>query len=245
MIALIDADTMCFASASMAEGMDEANAIWNVQNALDGLLAAWNIADFQLFVTGKGNFRYSIYPEYKANRSASRPEHLQACKDYLCREHGGVSATGCEADDLIGVEAYKRLALELPYVIVSIDKDLDMLEGLHYSPEIRREGKTVKEARRYHVSPTDALRFFYYQLLVGDATDNIKGVKGIGKKKAPGILSGLQDEAQLFRAVADNYGHEEEMIMNAKCLWIWRKENDDVTERWKDYKTTISEEQGT
>jgi DNA polymerase-1 len=240
-IALIDADTMCFASAAMAEGMDEANAIWNVQNQLDALLAAWNIADYQLFVTGPGNFRYQIYPEYKGNRRAERPTHLGACKDYLCREHGAILSIGVEADDLIGIAAYKHLELGDDYTIVSIDKDLDMLEGLHYSPEIRREGKVVKAPRRYHVSPIDAIRFFYYQLLVGDPTDNIKGARGIGKKKAPKILDGLLHEEQMWRAVSEHYSSEEEMILNAKCLWIHRKQDDDVTERWKDYKTTISE----
>lgn len=240
MIALIDADTMCYASASMAEGQDEGNAIWNVQNALDALLAAWNIRDYQLFLTGEGNFRYGVYPEYKANRANQpRPSHLQACKDYLVREHGGTQSQGCEADDLIGIEAYKRLALEEPYVIVSIDKDLDMLEGLHYSPEIRREGKVIKEARRYHVSPSDGLRFFYNQLLVGDPTDNIKGASGIGKVKANRILSGLTAEEYLYSAVYPHFSCFEELELNAKCLWIWRKENDDVTERWKDYKTAI------
>lgn len=244
MIALIDADTMCFASASIAEGQDEGNAIWNTQAALDGLLAAWNIHDYQLFVTGEGNFRYGVYPEYKANRNNQpRPRHLQACKDYLVREHRASLSHGCEADDLIGIEAYKRLALGEDYVIVSIDKDLDMLEGLHYSPEIRREGKVVKEARRYHVSPTDGLRFFYNQLLVGDPTDNIKGARRIGKVKAAAILAGLTEERALYHAVAGYYSGDEELEMNAKCLWIWRKENDDVTERWKEWQMSSSSDQ--
>lgn len=244
MIALIDADTMCFASAAMAEGQDEGNAIWNVQNQLDALLASWNISSFQLFVTGPGNFRYQIYPEYKANRNAAkRPAHLDACKEYLCREHRAVMSNGIEADDLIGIEAYRHLALGDDYTIVSIDKDLDMLEGLHYSPEIRREGKTIKEARRYHVSPNDAIKFFYYQLLVGDPTDNIKGARGIGKVKATKILDGLLHEEQIWREVSGYFSSEEEMNMNARCLWIHRKENDDVTERWKEWQTSSSSDQ--
>lgn len=236
MIAFIDADTLCYASASMAEGQPEANAIWNLNNGLESLLAAWNIREYHLFVTGPNNFRYAIYPEYKANRATTpRPEHLTACKTHLITEYGATQSDGCEADDLIGIEAYKRLAIDEPYVIVSIDKDLDMLEGLHYSPEIKREGKVVKEARRYHVSPTDGLRFFYYQLLVGDSTDNIKGAPGIGKTKAPRILAGLNEEIHLYRAVREYFSCDEELELNARCLWIHRKENDDVTERWKGF----------
>ena len=116
----------------MAEGMDEANAIWNLNNGLNSLLAAWNIRDFQLFVTGENNFRYQIYPEYKANRkNTPRPQHLQACKDHLVHEFNAERSEGCEADDLIGIAQYKCLAEGIDSVVVYIDKDLDMLEGLH------------------------------------------------------------------------------------------------------------------
>jgi DNA polymerase-1 len=219
----------------MAEGQDERNAIWNLNNGLDALLAAWNITDYQLFVTGEGNFRYQIYPEYKGNRPKERPQHLHACKSHLVHEFGALCSNGREADDEIGIAAYKHLELGDDYTIVSIDKDLNMIEGLHYSPEITRGGKVVKEARRYHVSPTDAIRFFYYQLLVGDTTDNIKGVAGVGKVKAERALSGLTTERDLYDVVQGLYGSEEEMEMNAKVLWIWRKENDDVVERWQTF----------
>lgn len=225
----------------MAEGMPEAHAIWNLNNGLEALLAAWNITDYQLFVTGEGNFRYTIYPEYKGNRPKQRPEHLQLCKEHLVHEYRALMSSGCEADDLIGIAAYKHLELGDDYVIVSIDKDLNMLEGLHYSPEITRGGKVVKETKRYHVSPTDAIRFFYTQLLTGDTTDNIKGAAGIGKVKAAKLLDGLLLEKEFYEAIRPYYSCEEEMELNAKCLWIWRKENDDVTERWKEFKdqTTI------
>jgi 5'-3' exonuclease len=220
----------------MAEGMPEAHAIWNVNNGLNALLAAWNISDYQLFVTGEGNFRYQIYPEYKGNRPKERPQHLHACKSHLVHEFGALCSNGYEADDAIGIAAYKHLEQGDEYVIVSIDKDLNMLEGLHYSPEITRGGKVVKEARRYHVSPTDAIKFFYHQLLIGDTTDNIKGAPGVGKVKAERALSGLDDERSLYEAVRPHYSCDEELELNAKVLWIWRKENDDVTERWKEFK---------
>lgn len=220
----------------MAEGQPEANAIWNLNNGLEHLLASWNIRDYHLFVTGGNNFRYAVYPEYKANRTSVRPEHLQACKAHLMSAYGATQSEGCEADDLIGIEAYKRLALGEPYVVMSIDKDLNMIEGLHYSPEIKKGGVIVREAQRYHVSPNDAIRFFYYQLLVGDTTDNVKGVKGIGARKAERALRDISEEAALYNVARSLYDSTEEMEMNARVLWIWRKENDDVTERWKTFQ---------
>jgi len=89
------------------------------------------------------------------------------------------------------------------------------------------------------VSPRDALRFFYYQLLVGDSADNIKGAKGIGPKKAERILeTAFEDwcaeagtEAELptfyFEAVQGYFSWHEELMLNARCLYIWQKENDE------------------
>jgi 5'-3' exonuclease len=74
-------------------------------------------------------------------------------------------------------------------------------------------------------------------LLVGDPTDNIKGASGIGKVKASRILEGITDESALYDAVRGHYSSMEELEMNARCLWIHRKEDDDVTERWKDWVT--------
>jgi 5'-3' exonuclease len=226
-IALIDADTLCYASAAMAEGESAGLARYNANSMLDALLARLNNPPHKLFITGEGNFRYKVYPEYKANRlKVPRPEFLPAVQEYVAKEFGATVAEGMEADDLIGIEQCAYSAAGQESLISTIDKDLDMIPGWHYSPEIKRLGVVIKEARRYLVSPTDAIRFFYYQLLVGDPTDNIKGVPGIGKVGAAKMLAGLTEERDLLDVVRDAYDCDEAMLMNGKCLWIWRKEND-------------------
>lgn len=233
MLALIDSDTLCYASAAMAEGQSPQLACWNAEAGLESLLTRLNNPPFKLFVTGEGNFRYQIYPEYKANRlKMKRPEFLQDVKDHLIQRYDAVNAEGCEADDLLGVEQMANEAAGVESMIVSIDKDLDQISGWHYSPEITRRGVTVKAARRYLVSPFDGLRFFYQQLLTGDPTDNIKGVLGVGKKGAGKLLDGLDNEQALFDAVRSAYGCDEELELNAKVLWIWKKENDNIVDRW-------------
>lgn len=224
MRAIVDADTLAFAAASMAEGMDESQAHWNAANSLDFLLARVNNPPFQLYLTGENNFRYQVYPEYKSNRrNVPRPVHLQSVKDFLVREYKAVMSDGCEADDLCGID---QCTSEDETFIIHIDKDLDMIPGKHFSPEINRLGKTVREEREYYVSPIDGIRAFYTQLLVGDPGDNIKGAKGIGKVKAEKILEGLSDEMELLGAVKDYYSCDEELLINGQCLWIWRKQND-------------------
>ena len=71
------------------------------------------------------------------------------------------------------------------------------------------------------------MRHFYKQMLIGDKADNIIGVAGIGKVKAGRLIDDLYLEEKMFNLVVGLYeGNEERFIMNAQCLWIWRKEND-------------------
>ena len=76
----------------------------------------------------------------------------------------------------------------------------------------------------------DAIKHFYMQCLQGDRADNIKGIPGIGPKKAERILAGCTNEEELFRATREAYGNDVEFLMNGKVLWIRRKPD----EKWED-----------
>jgi 5'-3' exonuclease len=65
------------------------------------------------------------------------------------------------------------------------------------------------------------------QCLQGDRSDNIKGIPGIGPKKAERILKGCESEYHMFKAVRSAYGNDEEFLMNGRVLWIRRNENED------------------
>jgi len=229
MLALIDSDSFAYAAAHLAEGTSEQNARQVLNDLIQGTLIDLNTEEYMLFCTGDTNFRKEIYPEYKANRKdAVKPEHLAACKQHLRTEWKAYESINCEADDLVGIEAMRDPTRET--IIVSVDKDLNTIPGWHYNP---------KKKERYLVSPRDALRFFYYQLLVGDSADNIKGAKGIGPKKAERILetafedwidsAGTESELAVFyyNAVKDYFSCEEELMLNARCLYIHQKENDE------------------
>lgn len=183
---------------------------------------------FTLYLTGQENFRYQLYPEYKANRlDQPRPRHLRYLRDYLL-SLGAVLSDGCEADDLLGIAQTE--AEEGSTIIVSLDKDLLMIPGEHYSWEIGGKSSTgkawVKEAVRQKVDHVQALRWFYTQVLTGDTADNIKGAAGIGKVKAARILDGLTTNEEMLEAVRGYFSCDEELEMTGGCLWIWRKEND-------------------
>ncbi len=229
MLALIDSDSYAYAAAHLAEGTSEQNARQVLNDLIQGTLIDLNTEEYMLFCTGDTNFRKEIYPEYKANRKdAVKPEHLAACKQHLRTEWKAYESINCEADDLVGIEAMRSPTRET--IIVSVDKDLNTIPGWHYNP---------KKKERYLVSPRDALRFFYYQLLVGDSADNIKGAKGIGPKKAERILetafedwidsAGTESELAAFyyNGVKEYFSCHEELMLNARCLYIWQRENDE------------------
>lgn len=229
MLALIDSDSYAYAAAHLAEGTSEQNARQVLNDLIQGTLIDLNTEEYMLFCTGDTNFRKEIYPEYKANRKdAVKPEHLAACKQHLRTEWKAYESINCEADDLVGIEAMRDPTRET--IIVSVDKDLNTVPGWHYNP---------KKKERYLVSPRDALRFFYYQLLVGDSADNIKGAKGIGPKKAERILetafedwidsAGTESELAAFyyNGVKEYFSCHEELMLNARCLYIWQRENDE------------------
>jgi DNA polymerase-1 len=207
---------VAFRVAASAEGEDEPwVACARADSFIDEIIIAAAADEYEVWLSGSNNFRYGVYPEYKANRKGGyRPKWEVETKDYLKRVHNAQTIEEAEADDALGARQTEDT------VIVTNDKDLKMIKGLHYDP--------VKKLL-WSITPEEATRWFYYQMLVGDPVDNIKGVSGIGPVKANRILDSCASEEEMFQAVMDNYSSEEEYLMNARCLWIWHKENDEYT----------------
>lgn len=173
----------------------------------------------EFYLTGPGNFRYDLaksYP-YKGNRSAGvKPIALPYCRDYLQLHYDAVVSDGEEADDLIS-----KRSTELMHdcVIVSVDKDFLQLPCWHFN--------TMHESWS-RPSPTEAMMFFYSQVLTGDVADNIKGLYGIGPKKAAAILEGCNTESEMYKAVLEAYGEDQldYLVENARLLWLRRKDDE-------------------
>lgn len=242
MLALIDSDTLCYASAAMAEADGAGIACSNVRNGLESLLRRLEPSSYELWITGENNFRHRVYPEYKANRlKTPRPKFLPETRAYLVKHFGAHVSDGCEADDMLGIAQCQQNELGNDSIISSIDKDLLMIPGWHHIPEIKRLGVVVREERRCYTSPLDGLLFFYTQLLTGDVTDNIKGVVGLGKVKAAQMLDAISSERDMLQIVRDAYSNDEELEMNALCLWLQRAPQQSIVQRWEElfeYKPT-------
>ena len=176
------------------------------------------------FLTGPGNFRFdraTILP-YKGNRDAThKPKYFKEIKQYLLDHQGATLTEGEEADDAIGIYQYAHT--DKSTIIVSTDKDLNQIPGWHYN--------WVKD-QEYYVTIDEANKYFYSQLLTGDATDNIRGVPGVGPVTAARILADCEPTLEGYaaacrKAYEEAYPHiwKEALEENADLLWIRRKPN--------------------
>jgi hypothetical protein len=171
MLGLIDFDIIAYAKAYSNEDADsEEQVLEDVDNFINFLNIRLQLDDYKGFLTGDGNYREemaTIQP-YKGNRDQEKPYWHQTIKDYLIDSHAGVVVDGIEADDAMGIESQQ---VE-DSIIITIDKDLNMIPGDHYKWEVRNTPEKL-----YSVSPEEADNFFYEQILTGDPGDHIPGLK--------------------------------------------------------------------
>ena len=234
MHALIDGDLVCYRSAASANNDPLDVAIHRTDNLMRELLTQVNADTYIAYLTGKSNFRKEINPEYKANRKDQEPPRwLEECKEFLVIEWKAKMSEYYEADDLLGIEQCRvsnindgcafALYNETPTIIISLDKDLKMIPGGHYSWEIGTATWT-KAAEFTTTTKESGIRRFYEQMLVGDVTDNIIGIAGLGPVKSKKYLSSAETEQDLFDLVYNKYDDPERFLMNGVCLWICQEE---------------------
>ena len=229
MQALIDHDLVVFRCAASAENDSLNIAIHRAEALLDELLTKTGADSYRAFLSGKSNFRKTIYPEYKANRTAPKPVHLSALREYaLEKMNAELAPDTLEADDALGINQTEDT------MIVSLDKDLLMVPGKHFSWEIKGKGWT-KPDKFFTQDAIGGMRLFFEQCLKGDTADNIKGIEKIGNKRAAALLADCVTEQQMFDAVRNAYGNDDEFIMNASVLWIMQNEEDVWKDRFNAY----------
>ena len=142
------------------------------------------------------NFRHEIYADYKANRS-EMPDEIQTQLPYLWTLLEGMNipvlrVDGVEADDIIGTVANKCSDSGLQCNIVSGDKDFMQLiddSTFLYAPQARKREKEIfdvsKVVEKWGVSPEEIIDLLG---LMGDSSDNVPGVQGVGPKTAMKLI---------------------------------------------------------
>ena len=148
---------------------------------------------FALDAKGK-TFRNDIYPEYKANRDPAPDDlvkQLPVAIDWITQMgFANLMREGYEADDIITTVTKFAKEKGLKVRIVSHDKDLyQMIEDgkVEMYDSVKRE--VVNEQTcidKFGVHPRD---FINFQAILGDSSDNVPGVKGIGKVGASKLIN--------------------------------------------------------
>ncbi len=167
------------------------------------------------FDKGKNTFRHRKYPAYKAQRKPLDPELLEQMplirdvldwNGYIC-----LDSEEYEADDLIGTLAVKTAEAGDSAVIFSGDKDLLQVLGDRVSVVsgkkqltdlVKTDENTFRE--KYGIAP---LQLIDLKGLMGDASDNIPGVMGVGEKTALKLITA-------YDSVENLYAHIDELPQN-------------------------------
>jgi len=181
---------------------------------------------------GGSNARKNLYPEYKANRNvnrmtnysifSSKEEETESINNQMsrliqylkCLPVTVVGIDGLEADDIIGYLAgkFEKHSETKSVTIMSADKDFLQLVSDKvqvYSPVKKKVYKPKDVFDEYGVS---SINFINYKILLGDSSDNIPGVTGLGPKKLTKLFPELtgNDRVTLENIVEKSAGLIEE-----------------------------------
>ena len=181
------------------------------------------------------NFRYEAATStpYKA-RDSEKPLHFDNVRAYLLGRYDCRVAFGMEADDAMCVEQSNA---QEDTVICTRDKDLRQCPGWHYGWECGLQpefGPMLVEGVGHIERVKSGIKgwgpkFFYSQLLTGDAVDSIPGLPRCGPAAAVKALADCETERQCYEAVRDLYQQKkgEEWLTylqeQAQLLWMVRE----------------------
>lgn len=166
------------------------------------------------FDVNQPTFRHEMFKDYKGTRKPMMEElreQVPVIKELLQKMNiTTVELPGYEADDVIGTLSKKGEKAGMEVDVISGDRDLLQLASDHITiciPKTKKGQTTVEEyntegvRKLYKVTPTE---FIDVKALMGDSSDNIPGVPGIGEKGATAIIS-------QFGSIENAYDHADEI----------------------------------
>lgn len=196
-IVLIDADSLLYFSSYGSEEdqvFSETKLSEKIYDIFNIIETAYDVEKYILFVKGKNNFRYKIFPDYKKMRK-EKPPIIDVLAQYLVNNFQAIESHNAESDDYVyscsQVSDFKERS-----IICSVDKDLLQIPGLHYNYQ-----KNIFIS----VSKDEAVSNLAKQMITGDAADGIKCLHGYGPVKANKILHNCTTEYQYIKAIFKEY----------------------------------------
>jgi len=184
------------------------------------------------FDRGGSVARKEAFPDYKANRQET-PEAIKIAVPYIekileAMNIHAVICAGFEADDIIGTLAKKAEKEDYQVFMVTPDKDFAQLVSdniFMYRPRFGGGYETwgIKEVQEKFgvVEPLQVIDFLG---MMGDASDNIPGLPGVGEKTAKKFLAAYGSMENLFKNTADLKGKMKEKVEANQELGLLSKE---------------------
>lgn len=183
-LVLIDCDGLLYKNI---EDLDEYKD--RIDETISAIINKVNATHYKCFLEVRGNqtFRKVMYNDYKAKRPSRDYHNREEIREYLMECYDPYISAGVESDDSI-ISTYKYVSEEHPFTdcyVAGNDKDylthpikyIDLYHGRWLLTE--------------NISKEDAKYNFVYQMLRGDVSDNVPGLKGIGDAKAKTLLKDL------------------------------------------------------
>lgn len=179
---------------------------------------------YAAFDKGHKNFRHEKYSEYKAGRQ-SMPEELREQLPYIdelldAANIISLKVDNYEADDIIGSVSEIADSKGIDTVVITGDRDSFQLVSEHtkilYSKRGISDIEVIDEAYimdKYSLTPKQMIDL---KALMGDKSDNIPGVKGVGEKTALGLLEKYKTLEGVYENIDEVKGKLKEKLINDK-----------------------------
>lgn len=213
------------------------NALFVCRRQIESILEATKATSHTIFLSANdgSNFRYAVAKipgphgaGYKAGRP-EKPKYYEDIRNYLLEEWEADEIFEMEADDALGIYQTEDT------IACHQDKDIDMIPGNHYN-FVTKEFYNAWDVGELYLDKNKikgvGVKWFYAQLLLGDNTDNIPGVKRYGPKTVYNLLKDLDTEEELLSAVWKVYKKKfkkealDRIEEVANLLWILRTKED-------------------
>ncbi|MCD8194968.1 MAG: DNA polymerase I [Coprobacillus sp.] len=199
------------------------NAIFAFSNMINSILKDVNEGDYFMvaFDTGKETFRHEALDTYKANRKAAPQELVEQfpISREMCKALGifMFEEEGYEADDIAGTIAKIAEKEGIKSILYTSDRDYLQLVDDKISVDILKKGMSDTELyneekviEKYGFGPEHIIDF---KGLRGDASDNLKGIDGVGEKTASTLIQKYGDFDSIVKAMENEKGKVAEAIV--------------------------------
>lgn len=189
---------------------EEVGALYGFVNWLLKFLEAKKPTHLAICFDSKGpTFRHEIYKEYKANRPPTAEKLISQLKiaREICAALGlkVIALNGAEADDLMASCAKIAVQNGAETIIVTTDKDIYQI----VSKDVKLWSGSLQDSYKDEHTCLDKFgvpckNMADYLALLGDSSDNVPGVEGIGSKSAQALVNTFGSVEDIIKAAKDN-----------------------------------------